>query len=102
MGRREDFRGKILVRDILGAMGSLFLGSGHSQREKVLLWIFVAWESRLMWTAISLTDLARQAYHVIGLHTSPGWLVGFPMLGMNYQDWPWHGRAATSGLAPFS
>jgi hypothetical protein len=53
MGRREDFRGKILVRGILGVMGSLFLGSGHSQHEKVLLWIFVAWESYLMWTAIS-------------------------------------------------
>jgi hypothetical protein len=30
MGPREDFRGKILVRDILGVMGSLLLGSGHS------------------------------------------------------------------------
>lgn len=56
-----------------------------------------------MWTAISLTDLARQAYQVIGIDTSPGWLVDFPMPGMNYYpDWPWRGRAATSGLAPFS
>ena len=88
MGRREDFRGKILVRDILGAMGSLFLGSGHSQREKVLLWIFVAWESRLMWTAISLTDFGLTYNHVILVDTSPGWLVDFPLLSMNcYPDW---------------